>query len=161
LELQLETFSPADTQALGELIGRLLQPPVLLLLSGDLGAGKTCLVQGVARGLGVPADEPVASPSYTLLNIHQGRCPLHHFDLYRLAHPEDLLDLGFDEYLESGVTVVEWADRIPELPTGGLRLHIEYIDEMGRRLLFTASEAQNERLLVELGRCWREKERAR
>ncbi len=161
MQLQLESFSPADTQALGEIIGRLLQPPALLLLSGELGAGKTCLVQGMARGLDIPAGEAVTSPSYTLLNIHRGRCPLHHFDLYRLAGPEDLIDLGFDEYLEEGITVVEWADRVPDLSVGTLRLHLEYASDTERLLHFTASEEQGLRLLTELELRWREKERAR
>ena len=131
---------------------------MVLLLSGELGAGKTCLVQGLARGLGVPAEEPVTSPSYTLLNIHQGRFLLHHFDLYRLSRSEDLLDLGFEEYLEAGgVAVVEWADRLPELPVTGLRLCLENAGEERRRLTLSTADAGFARLLTRLKQQWDER----
>lgn len=121
----MTTSSVAETERLGELLGKLLIPPLVILLYGDLGSGKTALVRGLARGLGVPADEPVTSPTFALLNEYRGRCLLHHFDLYRLAGAAEVDDLGFDEYLEpSGVTVVEWAERAA-LPGGGaLTVHL-------------------------------------
>ena len=112
----VKTLSPAETQQLGVQLGRLLDGPLVILLSGDLGAGKTCFTQGVARGLGVPEAEPVTSPTYTLMNQYGGRLPLYHFDLYRLNHQDDLVDIDFDDYLQGdGIVVVEWADRFPEL----------------------------------------------
>ncbi len=160
MQWTVETASSAETLALGRLLGQLLEPPAIFLLSGDLGAGKTCLVQGLARGLGVPEEEPVTSPSYTLLNIYSGRCQLYHFDLYRLAQAEDLLDLGFEDYLDAdGVTVVEWADRIPDLPAGGLHLHLRHSGEECRRLTFTTVEDRYRRLLAALQRHWQERGR--
>jgi len=152
----VESRSPARTQALGEALGRLLQPASVVLLSGDLGAGKTCFTQGLARGLGVPVDEPVVSPSYTLMNPYRGRLDLYHFDLYRLTSPEDLLDLGFDEYLRgNGVTVVEWGDRFPGLALVGLRIQIDHgDDEMRRRITLEATDGAQEAVLDALRRQW-------
>ena len=87
---RLQTASPAETRELGRMLGALISGPVTILLTGDLGAGKTCLVQGLARGLGVPVDEPVTSPTFTLMNLYQGRLALCHFDLYRLASAEEI-----------------------------------------------------------------------
>jgi len=144
----VESHSPEQTQELGETLGRLLEPATVILLSGDLGAGKTCFTQGLGRGLEVPPDEPVVSPSYTLMNQYRGRLDLYHFDLYRLVHPEDLLDLGFDEYLcGDGVTVVEWADRFPDLGLEGLRVHLEAGEGEERRIRFSAEGALCERIL--------------
>jgi len=107
------TCSAMETRELGRIFGRLAEAGLVVLLSGQLGAGKTCFAQGVGDGLGVTPSSPVTSPSYTLLNIYQGRFPLYHFDLYRLAQVDDLADLGYDEYAEGeGLTLVEWADRM-------------------------------------------------
>lgn len=117
------TTSPAATRELGRILGECLTAPLALFLSGDLGAGKTCFTQGLASGLGVAADEVVTSPSYTLMNHYRGRLDLYHFDLYRLAEPDDLVELDFNDYLDGdGVTVVEWADRFPDLAGGALRV---------------------------------------
>ena len=94
------TGAVEEKSGLGRLFGELAGAGLVVLLSGDLGAGKTCFAQGVADGLGVSTDSPVTSPSYTLLNIHSGRLPLYHFDLYRLARVDDLEDLGYDEFAE-------------------------------------------------------------
>ena len=93
-----------------------VQPGDVLCLIGDLGAGKTTLTQGLALGLGLPPDEPVNSPTFTLLAEHPGgRVPLYHFDVYRLPDSSGLYDLAFDEYLSGdGVVVIEWADRIAD-----------------------------------------------
>ena len=108
--LVLRSASPEVTLALGERLGRLLQPGDVVLLSGALGAGKTALTQGIARGLGVAG--PVSSPTFTILKEHEGRIPLYHFDLYRIEDPDELEALGFDDYFYGdGVSVVEWAER--------------------------------------------------
>src|SRR3954447_8655660 len=103
--------SPAETAALGEQWGREAQSGLIIGLSGDLGAGKTEFVKGLARGLNVP--ERVHSPTFALVNIYKrGRLPLFHIDLYRLETPEQIIAAGLEEYLQPcGVTVIEWIDR--------------------------------------------------
>ncbi len=110
----MRTHSPAETRALGQRLARLLRPGDVLLLYGDLGAGKSELTRGIARGLGVTG--PVASPSFTILNVYdEGRLPLYHFDWYRLNSAEELYEMGMDEYLGGdGVAVVEWPGQCPE-----------------------------------------------
>jgi tRNA threonylcarbamoyladenosine biosynthesis protein TsaE len=105
--------SPAETEALGELWGREAQSGLVLGLSGDLGAGKTQLVKGLARGLNI--SERVHSPTFALINVYSsGRLALFHLDLYRLDTVEQFVAAGLEEYLKpNGVTVIEWAERIP------------------------------------------------
>lgn len=122
-----------------------------MLLAGELGAGKTCFAQGIAEGLDTPADSPVTSPSYTLLNVHAGRLPLYHFDLYRLSRVEDLEDLGYDEIAEGeGVTLVEWADRLTTLPSASLRVTLARLDTMRRKLCFEADDVIGRELIAAL-----------
>ncbi len=105
------SHSPAETEALGERWGRAAQRGWVLALTGDLGAGKTQLVKGLARGLGSGAR--VHSPTFTLVNEYlDGRLPLYHLDLYRLETPEQITGAGLEEFLRpDGVTVIEWAER--------------------------------------------------
>jgi tRNA threonylcarbamoyladenosine biosynthesis protein TsaE len=105
------SHSPAETQALGEAWGQSVQPGTVIALCGELGAGKTLLVKGLARGLGIP--ERVQSPTFALVNVYAtGRLPLFHLHLYRLETREQIIGAGLDEYLRPvGVTVVEWAER--------------------------------------------------
>ena len=104
------THSPAETRALAEKLAATLQAGDVLALHGDLGAGKTCFIQGLAAGLKVT--QPVSSPTYTLVHEYAGRLPLYHIDLYRLSGPAEALDFGLDEYMDGdGVTAIEWADR--------------------------------------------------
>jgi tRNA threonylcarbamoyladenosine biosynthesis protein TsaE len=145
------TSGPEQTRALGRHLGRLAGPGLVVLLSGELGAGKTCFAQGVAAGLDVPADAPVTSPSYALLNVHRGRLPLYHFDLYRLTTVADLEDLGYDEVAEGdGVTLVEWADRLSTPLPAALRIDLLHLDATRRELLFTAVDVVGRRLLAAL-----------
>jgi tRNA threonylcarbamoyladenosine biosynthesis protein TsaE len=98
------------TRALGAELGRAATPGTVIALHGDLGAGKTCFIQGLAEGLGVPG--PVTSPTFVLMTEHQGRLPLYHVDLYRTASPAEIRALGLDELLHGdGVTAIEWAER--------------------------------------------------
>lgn len=151
----METRSPEQTQSLGEALGRLLGPSTVVLLSGDLGVGKTCFTQGLGRGLEIPETEPVVSPSYTLMNQYRGRIDLYHFDLYRLVTPEDLLDLGFDEYLSGdGVTVVEWGDRFPDLDLEGIRVHLEQGEGECRKISFSAEGVKNLAVLEAFRSQW-------
>jgi len=109
---RFETTSASDTQKVGEIIGASAQPGDIYLLTGPLGAGKTCLTQGIAWGLGV--QDQARSPTFVLVCQYQGRLVLYHIDLYRLDSVEEIWDLGLDEYLfGDGVCVVEWPERAP------------------------------------------------
>ena len=142
---------PQETRELGRRLGKLARKGLVVLLSGDLGAGKTCFAQGVADGLGIPADTPVTSPSYTLLNIHYGRLPLYHFDLYRLSAVADLEELGYDEVAEGdGITLVEWADRLSVPLPASLRVELRHLDANRRELRFQAVDDDGAKLLVAL-----------
>jgi len=140
---------------LGRVLGELVAEPAAILLSGDLGAGKTCLVQGLARGLGVPAEEAVTSPSFTLMNLYRGRLELSHFDLYRLSSAEEVWDLGLEEYLHGeGVTVLEWAERLADSDLEGLRIHLAYAGEEERLATVAARGTAAEELLDRLAQRW-------
>ena len=103
-----------ETIKLGEIIGKSLEPGSIIALRGGLGAGKTVLVKGIARGLGIE-DEPV-SPTFVIMNAYEGRIPLYHFDLYRISGADELLGIGSDEFLfGEGVSAVEWAERVREI----------------------------------------------
>jgi tRNA threonylcarbamoyladenosine biosynthesis protein TsaE len=143
------SHSPADTFALGEAWGLVVQGGTVIGLRGDLGAGKTQLVKGLARGLGIATR--VLSPTFALVNVYaQGRLPLYHLDLYRLDTAEQILAAGLEEYLSpNGITVIEWAERWfgekPRRPAVGtpmpaLRLlrwvEIESISESERRISY-------------------------
>jgi tRNA threonylcarbamoyladenosine biosynthesis protein TsaE len=133
--ISLETSSPEATEAAGEDLGRRLRQGDLVLLKGELGAGKTTFVRGVGRGCGSAA--PVASPTFQLVRIYPGRLQLAHVDLYRLEKGDELRDLGLDELLEVGAVVVEWGDRINE--TAGADAAMISIEHLGgdRRLIRT------------------------
>ena len=129
------TKSAAETRALGEKLAGRLQPGDVLLLEGDLGAGKSELTRGIAKGLGVT--ETVTSPSFTILNVYEsGRCPLYHFDWYRLESAEELYELGMDEYLGGdGIAVVEWPGRCPDaVPEGAVRIRMTAAGENERKI---------------------------
>lgn len=96
----------------------------VVLLSGELGAGKTVFAKGLAAGLGVADTSRVCSPSYTLVNIYKGRVPVFHIDLYRLEKESEIVDLGWEDYLGEGVVIIEWAERLPS-PLAGIRVAIE------------------------------------
>lgn len=125
--------SPEETQEFGESLAEFLEPGMILLLIGDLGAGKTCLAGGILRGLGV--DEYVTSPTYTLVNEYQADLEIAHFDLYRLDHPDELIDIGFDEYLDGErLVLIEWPERAGGyLPGEFLEVHLDYLEE-GREI---------------------------
>ncbi len=122
--MTIRTDSPDATRAVAAALGELLVAGDLVLLVGDLGAGKTAFAQGLARGLGV--DEPVTSPTFTIVQEYQGRLRLAHVDVYRLDRVQDLYDVGFDELVDDGVTVVEWGDLVEQVvPAEHLVVRIE------------------------------------
>jgi tRNA threonylcarbamoyladenosine biosynthesis protein TsaE len=134
------SHSPQETEALGEQWGRTATAGLVLALSGDLGAGKTQLVRGLARGLGVTSR--VHSPTFTLVNEYGGgRLKLFHLDLYRLETPDQIHSAGIEEFLNpDGVAVIEWAERLPDFGAGHPRLenvarvNIEVVSETERRI---------------------------
>lgn len=132
-----DTVSSEETFRLGRRIGEKLRPGDTVALSGDLGSGKTCLIQGICNGLNVPT--PATSPTFTLINEYAGRLRVAHFDLYRLDDPKEVLDLGFDEYVESDrVCLIEWADKFPELmPRTRIDIRIETGEGDFRRIYVT------------------------
>ena len=150
--------SPEQTQRLGELIGRHCGASTVVLLEGDLGSGKTCFVQGVARGLEVPSEVAVNSPTYTLMNQYSGRVDVAHFDLYRLGSSDELIELDFDNYLFSdGVTIVEWAGLVERRGLQGISVLLDYGEQDEQRSLhFESLDPQGEMLLEKVVSAWKE-----
>jgi tRNA threonylcarbamoyladenosine biosynthesis protein TsaE len=137
--LEIISRSVEQTRRVGMRLGTLLQPSDLICLVGDLGSGKTTLVQGVAAGWG--SLDPVSSPTFVLVNVyrrHDGY-RLFHLDAYRLSGAAEAIDLDLDAMLEQGPLLVEWAERVKEaLPAEGLWVHLNYVDENQRDMLVTA-----------------------
>ncbi len=139
------TKSAVETRALGEKLAARLRPGDVLLLEGDLGAGKSELTRGIAKGLGVA--ETVTSPSFTILNVYEsGRYPLYHFDWYRLESSEELYELGMDEFLGGdGIAVVEWPGRCPDaVPEGAVRIRMTAAGENERMIECEEWDLENE-----------------
>ena len=152
------TDSPSSeqTRALGAALGGCVRPGDVLALRGPLGVGKTCLVQGIARGLGVDPNVPVTSPTFTLVGEYPGRVSLRHADFYRVDSYRRLEDAGFDDLLDGrGVVVVEWPERFPEaLPEGRLLIEFEFVGESSRRLRCSARGSRAEQLLQQAAEQW-------
>ena len=147
--MKAETTSPGETMSLGRRLGEICPPGTLLALVGDLGAGKTRFVKGLAAGLGISEDQ-VTSPTFVLMNLHPGRLPLAHFDLYRLD-TVDLPSLGFYDVRDEGVVVMEWADKVDEKLLGDhVRIEFTLTGETSRRLIFHARGERSEKLLLQL-----------
>lgn len=146
---QITTRSVDETQKLGEIIGTAVPGGTVLTLTGDLGSGKTAFVQGLARGLEVPDDYYITSPSYTLINEYPGRYPLIHVDLYRISDPMEMEDIGLYEILRnSGIVAIEWADRIEQkLLPDPITIHFEIKDDDTRKICITADDLKNADLL--------------
>ena len=134
--LEIVSNSAEQTRKIGMKLGKLAAAGDVILLVGPLGAGKTCLTQGIARGLGI--DEYTASPSFVLVREYRGKLPLYHIDLYRLDRIEEVTQLGLDDYLYSnGVCVVEWADKgLSVLPEEHLLIEMQIVSPMKRKLSF-------------------------
>ena len=146
------TASGAETEALGARLGRLLSPGDFVALVGELGAGKTQFAKGIAAGLEVDPAIPVTSPTYTILNIYQGRIPLYHFDLYRLQGAEEIAELGFQEYFGAGgACVVEWAERLgQEAPEELLTVTLSHAGDRSRSVCFAATGRRAAELVRQL-----------
>ena len=138
--MEFISHSPAQTEALGEALGRILPPGAVIAYRGDLGAGKTAFTRGLARGLG--AKEQVTSPTYTIVNEYlSGRMPLFHFDMYRLGNSDELFDIGWEDYLErQGVCAVEWSENVADALSGAITVMLEKTGEDTRRIVLEGSE---------------------
>ena len=149
---QTTTHSVKETKKLGERIGARLTGNIVLALTGDLGSGKTSFVQGLARGLEVPNDYYITSPSYTLINQYPGRHPLFHVDLYRLEDPMDFEDIGLYDILdEDYVVVIEWADKIGrELLPDHVAIKFEISGDTSRKICLSAHGVKAVNLLKEV-----------
>ena len=130
------THCPDETQKLGEKIGFLLKTPMVITLIGELGSGKTALVQGLAKGLEVPIEYYITSPTFTLVNEYPGRFKLFHVDLYRLDYESDLEEIGLFETFEcGGVVAIEWAEKLSDdLLSSYLAIHFDIIDDQTREI---------------------------
>ena len=128
------TYSPAETEAVGVALGRIIPAGTVIAYRGDLGAGKTAFTRGLARGLG--CGDMVTSPTYTIVNEYlSGRLPLFHFDMYRLGSSEDLWDIGWEDYLErGGVCAVEWSENVEDALEGAITVTVEKLGEDARRI---------------------------
>ena len=149
--LMAHTDSASATQDLAASLAELARPSDLLVLVGDLGAGKTAFTQGFGRGLGI--DDQITSPTFALVQSYTGRLDLYHLDVYRLDQVAEALDLGLSELLDDGsVTVIEWGDAItPVLPHDYLEVHLHFVGEAGDAEAF----AEERRLTVRVvGPSW-------
>jgi tRNA threonylcarbamoyladenosine biosynthesis protein TsaE len=150
-DLELASGDEEETRSIGERLGRALKKGDVVLLSGDLGTGKTCLAQGIGRGL--ESSAPVNSPSFVLMNEYTGREKMFHVDLYRIEDVEELDDLGLWDYAEQGVLVIEWPERGAELiPGDGLVVELRYGDfDKQRKLKFLPRGVRGAELVASVG----------
>lgn len=148
--IDLISHSPEETQKLGSRIGELALPGDVFLLSGRLGAGKTCLTQGIAWGLNIK--EYALSPTFVIVREMHGRLPLYHIDLYRLDNIDEIEDLGLDDYLYGkGACVVEWAEKaLSLLPSEHLLIQIDFLSDTERSLKFKPRGKRYQELLAQL-----------
>ena len=145
--VEIDSACAEDTHELGRILGEHARPGDIFLLTGDLGAGKTTLTQGILWGMG--SDDYVRSPTFVLATEYDASIPLHHVDLYRIDGVEEMDELGLDELMENGgVVVVEWAEKAAELfPAGRLQVNIERQGGDSRRLTLSSTSAEYERFL--------------
>ena len=149
--LVFRSRSPSETRRLGARLGRLLQAGDVVLLLGELGAGKTVLAQGIGQGLEVR--DPVRSSAFVLVSEYRGRLTMYHADLYRLEDPSQVAELALEENAADGVLVVEWPDRAwEEMTPEHLLVHLEWADSRGRRLTLRPRGTRYQELVGRLGR---------
>ncbi len=150
VHLEFTSHSPEQTQKLGMRIGELTLPGDVFLLVGELGAGKTCLTQGIAWGLGIK--EYALSPSFVIMREMYGRLPLYHIDLYRIDNIEESMELGLDDYLYGkGVCVVEWAEKALSIfPQKHLMIKISYLSDTDRSFQIVPGGKRNLELVDQL-----------
>ena len=142
--MELLSHSPEDTEDIGARLAEQLEPGAVVAFTGDLGAGKTAFTRGLARGLGIP--DRITSPTFTIVNEYEGgRLPLFHFDLYRMDSPEELFDIGWEDYLDrGGVGAVEWSENVADaMPDGTVYVTIQRSPEgeNTRKITITGGDA--------------------
>ena len=154
--IQTTTNSIDKTRAFGEKTGKHLEPGTVLSLTGDLGSGKTTFVQGLAKGLDVPDDYYITSPTYTLINEYPGRYHLFHVDIYRIENHADFDDIGLYEILRSdGIVAIEWADKLPkDFLLEYLEIHIDILNDESREISMTAHGIRVENLIRKMEKQW-------
>jgi tRNA threonylcarbamoyladenosine biosynthesis protein TsaE len=148
----LQTGSTSETIQIGKSIGSLLLPGDVVALVGELGAGKTQFIKGLAAGVGIRRPTYVSSPSFTLINEYEGKIPFYHIDLFRLETEKEAEDLGLEEYFQGiGITAIEWADKIlSSLPREMLFIHIAYTGKNTRSLEIIGKGKRYEELIDRL-----------
>lgn len=139
---QIISKSPEETRCLAAALAAELKHGAVLALHGELGSGKTCFVQGLARALGVR--QAVASPTYTIVNEYHGQVPFVHMDLYRISDPRELLSIDFEDYLDAqGITAIEWAERSGHwLPDHAVHIYFETGQELNTRKITVVTAAR-------------------
>jgi tRNA threonylcarbamoyladenosine biosynthesis protein TsaE len=153
VKVNIKSKSSEETEALGEKIGRLLKKGDIILLTGDLGAGKTVFAKGIGRGMGI--NDYITSPTFMLVNEHTGKIPLYHFDVYRIADYSELYDIGYEEYFYGdGVCVIEWSEKIePLLPKDNLHVFLKMGDaECERNIEIISNGERYNDILKEMNR---------
>ncbi len=146
--LKIELNSLEKTKNFGEKLGRILKSGDIVCLIGDLGTGKTTLTKSIAKGLEV--EDYVTSPTFTLINEYKGRVPLYHFDVYRLGDIDEFYDLGYEEYIySSGVTVIEWADKVLELfPENRINIEIKKGERYEDRIIYIYGQGSRAKEII-------------
>ncbi|WP_145175028.1 tRNA (adenosine(37)-N6)-threonylcarbamoyltransferase complex ATPase subunit type 1 TsaE [Gimesia aquarii] len=146
-----KSASESETQRLGVMLAKQLEPGAVIALNGNLGAGKTRLVQAIATALGVDPNE-VNSPTFVLIQEYQGELPLYHFDTYRLKDTDEFLELGADDLLYAdGVCLIEWADKVAEvLPRDLVQINIEHTSETARTFHFQGQGPRSVKIVTAL-----------
>lgn len=148
-EIKIISKSVEETITLGNIIGENAVDDLFIAMSGDLGAGKTHFVQGIAKGMKI--QDVVTSPTFTIMNYYEGKLPLKHFDFYRLESEYDLYNIGWEEYSVGGVTVVEWSELFPSLiPHGSLCVRIENVSLTERNIFIKWDEKTPENIIKEI-----------
>jgi len=152
------TKNPDQTLHLGQVFGRMLPQASMVALIGDLGSGKTLLARGIAKGLGVEDEREVSSPTFVLINEYRGRIPVHHVDLYRLRDSVETEDIGWEEFISGpGVTLVEWAEKVPDLlPEDRIEVHLYWVGAGERKLVFVGKDQTARDLVNHLREKWLE-----
>jgi tRNA threonylcarbamoyladenosine biosynthesis protein TsaE len=154
-KIAIQTRSASETARIGKNIGNLLLPGDVVALVGQLGAGKTQFIKGLAAGVGIGNPTYISSPSFTLINEYPGKMPFYHIDLFRLGSVQEAEALGLEDYFQGrGVTAIEWADRIPSLlPEEMLFVSIAYTDHNTRSIEIIGKGKHYEDLVKELPEC--------
>lgn len=147
-KIQIRTKDVSETISIGRTLGRHLSSGDVICLTGELGTGKTCLIKGIAEGLGIEG-KIVTSPTFIIIREYEGIIPLYHIDLYRIGYVDDLRDTGMEEVIYgTGVTAIEWADRIRDiLPDERIEVMLEWIDDKTRQIEMKAIGLHHKRVL--------------